>query len=171
MVASEMAPAAGLTPVHGWFNSSIVRMWAGEIFTVRRVASPLLDLGSWIHATVEMSGTITNDSVGLVESDNFTFHSPLLLPRSHHSHNRFDSNHTLRTERGAARHTRRTPRTPRGGESSLPAPFLEAPEPRFLFRVRHVDHTHRQLGEAVGPAEGASQSMHIRHVHPRPRPP
>ena len=49
-------------------------MRSAEIFTVRRVASPLLDLGSWVHATVDMNGPITNDSVILVDCDNFTVH-------------------------------------------------------------------------------------------------
>jgi hypothetical protein len=60
--------------LHDWFNSTIVWVWAAEIFTVRRVASPLLDLGSWIHATVDMNGTVTNDAVCFVEGDNFTLH-------------------------------------------------------------------------------------------------
>jgi hypothetical protein len=45
-------------------------MRAVEIFTVRRVASPLLDLGRWVQATVDMNGPITDDSIVLVEGDN-----------------------------------------------------------------------------------------------------
>ena len=141
-------------------------MRAAEIFTVRRVASPLLDLGSWIHATVDMNGPITNDPVGFVEGDNFTFHFPP-LPRNRHSHNRFDSNHTLRKERGAARRTHRTPRILRGDEASLLSLSPEPAEVPFLLRVRDVDHTHRQLGESVSASQGSPEGVDVCHVHPR----
>jgi len=78
-VASATAPAPRLAPLHDWFKSTIVRMWAAEILTIRRVASPLLDLGSWVHATVEMYGTITDDAVCFVEGDNFSLHLLILL--------------------------------------------------------------------------------------------
>jgi len=54
-------------------------MQAAEVLTVRRVASPLLDLGRWIQTTVEMYRSVTDDSVGFVERDNFTMHLLILL--------------------------------------------------------------------------------------------
>jgi len=65
--------------LHDWFKSAIVWMQTAEIFTVRRVASPLLDLGRWIQATVDMNRPITNHSVLFVEGDNFSMHLLILL--------------------------------------------------------------------------------------------
>jgi len=65
--------------LHDRLKSTIVRMWSAKILTVRRVASPLLDLGSWIHTAVEMYGTVTNDAVCFVEGDNFSVHLLILL--------------------------------------------------------------------------------------------
>jgi hypothetical protein len=56
--------------LHDWFRSTIDWMRAAEIFTVRRVASPLRDLGSCIQIAVDMNGPITDDSIVLVEGDN-----------------------------------------------------------------------------------------------------
>src|SRR6266404_53289 len=53
------------------------------------------------------------------------------------------SRRDLHTGRGAAHHTRRTPRNPRGDESSLLPLLPEPAEAALLPRVRDVDHPHR----------------------------
>jgi len=78
-VASATAPAPRLATLYDRFKSTIVRMWAAEILTIRRVASPLLNLGIWVHTTVEMYWTVTDDPVGFVEVDNFSMHLLILL--------------------------------------------------------------------------------------------